>query len=363
MKDIKNEPTPKRHRSNDQTRSSRSQPVDSFSSGPMVRSADLWVTWQLCDSALPTGGFAHSQGLESAVHKGEVRNATDLETFARRALGALSFSTVPLVMAAASSIDEADFNLAAWARLDRLCHAQLSNNMSRKASEACGSALLRTAASIFGSEVEDDNGAVRGAGACLAKARELVRANNNPESVRPRGHFAPVFGLLCGCLQLEPAVAARMFLFASVRDLLSAATRLNLVGPLEASRLLRRLTAVAEGALAASNSASIVSAAPEPPPQSFPASALDGQAAAASVAAAPIPPAAPVRAPTAAKHTSSTSSASALASDSRPEGSCTSPHAHVDKPIDVQIACWQTDPVLDLIQGCHDHLYSRLFVT
>jgi len=330
----------------------------------MVRSADLWVTWQLCDSALPTGGFAHSQGLESAVHKGAVRNATDLETFARRALAALSFSAVPLVMAATASIDE-DLNLAAWARLDRLCHAQLSNHMSRKASEACGSALLRTAASIFGSEVDEDNGAVRGAGACLAKARELVRANNSPQSLRPRGHFAPVFGLLCGCLKLEPAVAARMFLFASVRDLLSAATRLNLVGPLEASRLLRSLTAVAESALAGDGTGT-VSAAPEPPLQCFPASALNGRTA-SSVVAAPMPPSitlagAPPATATTADSTSSASTASAFAnSDSNSNDSRTPPDAYIDTSINV--ACWQTDPVLDLIQGCHDHLYSRLFVT
>ena len=30
---------------------------------------------------------------------------------------------------------------------------------------------------------------------------------------------------------------------------------------------------------------------------------------------------------------------------------------------DFSIAVWQTDPILDLIQGSHDQLYSRLFVS
>ena len=30
---------------------------------------------------------------------------------------------------------------------------------------------------------------------------------------------------------------------------------------------------------------------------------------------------------------------------------------------DSSLAVWQTDPILDLIQGSHDQLYSRLFVS
>ena len=33
---------------------------------------DEWVLWQLLDSAYPTGGFAHSGGLEAAWQHGEV---------------------------------------------------------------------------------------------------------------------------------------------------------------------------------------------------------------------------------------------------------------------------------------------------
>ena len=30
-----------------------------------------FVVWQLVDSILPAGGFAHSQGVEAALHAGE----------------------------------------------------------------------------------------------------------------------------------------------------------------------------------------------------------------------------------------------------------------------------------------------------
>jgi urease accessory protein len=36
-----------------------------------------WLLWQLADSAFPTGGFAHSGGLEAAWQHGEIRNSAE----------------------------------------------------------------------------------------------------------------------------------------------------------------------------------------------------------------------------------------------------------------------------------------------
>jgi len=45
-----------------------------------------WLLWQLADSAFPSGGFAHSGGLEAAVQLGVVSDPSSLEVFLQNAL-------------------------------------------------------------------------------------------------------------------------------------------------------------------------------------------------------------------------------------------------------------------------------------
>ncbi|XLR29749.1 hypothetical protein S83_057649 [Arachis hypogaea] len=48
--------------------------------GPrLADSISQWSQWQLLDSLLPTGGFAHSFGLEAAVQSNLVSNPDELD--------------------------------------------------------------------------------------------------------------------------------------------------------------------------------------------------------------------------------------------------------------------------------------------
>mmetsp|Transcript_1039 Transcript_1039/g.4626 ORF Transcript_1039/g.4626 Transcript_1039/m.4626 type:complete len:93 (+) Transcript_1039:2094-2372(+) len=70
---------------------------------------DDWAVWQLVDPLLPTGGFAHSQGLEAAAHARLVagldervldQTGWDVDTFCFEAVRNASSLAVPFVEAA-----------------------------------------------------------------------------------------------------------------------------------------------------------------------------------------------------------------------------------------------------------------------
>ena len=59
-------------------------------------------------------------------------------------------------------------------------------------------------------------------------------------------HHAPVFGLICGLVGMDSGTSQRAYMFMTMRDVISAATRLNFVGPLGAAVLQHQIATVAE---------------------------------------------------------------------------------------------------------------------
>jgi urease accessory protein len=165
-----------------------------------------WLTFQLADSTFPSGGFAHSGGLEAALHAGAI------ESFPRwlgDALWQAGHTALPFVGAA----HDAPQRLA---ELDDAYDAALRNPVLNAASRSQGRGHLDACLRSLG-------------GHELASLRE--RARSGPQ------HLAPVFGASLAVLGVDRESAIAVYLHGVARGLLSAAVRLAVVGPIEAQRL------------------------------------------------------------------------------------------------------------------------------
>lgn len=182
--------------------------------------ANEWLFLQLADSAFPTGGFAHSGGLEAAWQLGEVRGRDDLEAYLADSLAQCGHALLPFLTATHAEPGR----FVEW---DRWCDATLSNHVANRASRALGQGLLTSAAAGFGREA-------------ITTLKATVRNGRLP------GHLAPITGVVCAALDLDRERSQRLFLFLHLRTLVSTAVRLGIVGPLEAQAIQHRVGASAE---------------------------------------------------------------------------------------------------------------------
>ncbi|KAJ3174697.1 hypothetical protein HDU87_006946 [Geranomyces variabilis] len=190
----------------------------------------------LSDSNLPTGGFVSSAGLEAAVQAKHV-DQTSLLPYVRASLHSYAHASLPFVRDVWACLDGLDTAEAGHeGSVDQNCDSLIgTNHIARRASRAQGAAYLTLAIRGFPGE--------RGINVVKLFKTE-VRSNRSP------GHLVPCFALVCWCLGLSLQRTEHLLLFLHVRSLLSAAIRLNLVGPYQGQQFLIALQQPVEDALA-----------------------------------------------------------------------------------------------------------------
>ena len=181
-----------------------------------------WWVWQWIDSSFPTGGFAHSGGVEAAWQHGAIRSRADWLGYLGASLDQAGNASLPWVSAAHAEPGRL------W-EYDAWCDAFTTNHVANRASRAQGRALWSASRRTFGDQR-------------LARLF-LGRPPDSP------GHFCPTFGAILGTLGLERIRAQRLFLFAHLRGLLAAGVRLGILGPMEAQGLQFQLAEPGEEVL------------------------------------------------------------------------------------------------------------------
>jgi urease accessory protein len=197
----------------------------------------MWRLLQLADGGFPTGGFAHSAGLEAANSLGEV---ADVDRFVRDAVWQAAHAALPFVRRAWAAPAEI-------AHVDAEADAFLLGHVANRASRAQGRAFVATCASAFGEPA-------------IGKLDDDVRAGSL------HGHLAPMQGAVGAALGLSREQTLAFALFACARGVTSAAIRLGRMGPLEA-----------QGVLATLPFDAALRAVPDQPMQTAPIAELCGQ--------------------------------------------------------------------------------------
>jgi urease accessory protein len=168
-----------------------------------------WLTWQVVDSAFPTGTFAHSWGLEAAWQHGEIPDREALEAFVIASVQQTGYASLPLVNSAYRYPERLE-------ALDEQADAFLLNTVANRASRVQGRALLATAERVWPSGT-------------LASIRARADATC--------AHAAPLSGVTFRAIGLSLGTTQRLVLFATARGVLSAAVRLGITGSFDAQRL------------------------------------------------------------------------------------------------------------------------------
>jgi urease accessory protein len=173
------------------------------------------------DSAFPTGGYAHSFGLERYCQAGIVRDAGGVERFLLAQIeGSAGPCDATAAVGASRAMSAGDVETCRC--LDETVEAMKPVREFREGSRQMGRQTLRISAALTGD-------------ARLGSYVEAVDEGRAP------GHHAVAFGMAAGVLGWGAEETATAFLYSTTALLVGAALRLLPMGQTEGQRVLWRL--------------------------------------------------------------------------------------------------------------------------
>jgi urease accessory protein len=182
----------------------------------------------LADSALPTGSFAYSYGLESSLTFGLLRTETEFRAYLYSFLQQVVSFELPFLTSAA---------VAPNADLEPLLleyDAQLLTPALHRASLTQGKNWLKLLTTFYPEAALGELSA--------ELARQALPA-----------HFVPLYGLSLGRVGFATADIQHTYLHLALRDQLSAAIRLGFMGPMAGHLLQHNFYSVFENLLSAAD--------------------------------------------------------------------------------------------------------------
>lgn len=179
-----------------------------------MKELELFNFLQLADSAWPVGSFAFSYGLEALSKHGQLKCVGDLSDHLKASLEQSLVFDVPILHSLYRE-DEFEASLRHYHLLSRVPSI-------RKAAESQGRAWLRLIP-------------VTHPQVALEAIEKLFSEGANPP------YFIAVFAKFMQAMGYEVERAVQLFLYGNLRDQLSAAIRLGLVGPSQGHAILSKL--------------------------------------------------------------------------------------------------------------------------
>lgn len=169
----------------------------------------------LSDSNLPAGGYAFSNGLEAASHMGLLSNADQLSAYLSTTIYNAAHSELPFIY---SCYNQESLNLD---DLLMTYDAMITTQTMAKASAVQGRNLIRIMNTLYPSDA-------------MNTLRKKLIKHALP------AHHTIVYGTTFQVAELALLQTKQLFMYQVLRDQVSSAVRLGIIGPMEAAQLQKQ---------------------------------------------------------------------------------------------------------------------------